>query len=167
MSRQNCDGIRDLLPAHAAETLAQNDGRAVDAHLAVCPECRSELDVIRILDRGRPEPPPGLEAILKQRARTALETRRAKGPSRVYGFRGAWTRRPAWALSVAALLVLALGTGVIWTKISEQDDGGIEVAVQEPLPEAWLWDDGMIAGAPDFDGLSDEELVTLLEEWEG
>ncbi len=41
------------------------------------------------------------------------------------------------------------------------------VASQEPLPEAWLWDDGMVAGAPVFDGLSDEDLEALLKEFEG
>jgi anti-sigma factor RsiW len=167
MSEDNCDGISDLLPTYAADTVAPEDAKAVEAHLASCPVCRSELDVIRLLDRGRPEAPPGLEAAIKQRVRSELEERGAEVPARALRFPTARQRRRAWALSVAALLTLALGTSVIWTRMSEQGGGGIEVAVQEPLPEAWLWDDGMIAGAPDFDGLSDEELVTLLEELEG
>ena len=41
------------------------------------------------------------------------------------------------------------------------------MASQEPLPEAWLWDDGVVAGAPVLDDLTDAELEALLEEMEG
>jgi hypothetical protein len=65
-------------------------------------------------------------------------------------------------------VILALGTGVIWNRrVPDVVQDAIVVASQDPLPEAWLWDDGMVAGAPVFDGLSDEELEALLEEFEG
>ena len=44
---------------------------------------------------------------------------------------------------------------------------GVDVMALEPLPESWMGDDGVVAGAPVFDALSDEALVTLLEEMEG
>jgi hypothetical protein len=40
------------------------------------------------------------------------------------------------------------------------------VASEEPIPEAWLWDDGMVAGAPVFDDLTDAELEALIQEME-
>jgi hypothetical protein len=121
--------------------------------------------VIRLLHRSLPEPPKGLEEAIKERVRAELGGASEGKPSGMLPFR---TRRPwvpAWGLSAAALVALALGTGIIWSQKDGEEDP-LQVAVQEPLPEAWLWDDGMIAGAPDFDGLSDEELEALLEELE-
>jgi len=75
---------------------------------------------------------------------------------------------PTWALSAAAVVILALGIGVIGNNGElEVVQDPIVVASQDPLPEAWLWDDGMVAGAPVFDGISDEDLEALLEEFEG
>jgi hypothetical protein len=77
-------------------------------------------------------------------------------------------RLPPWGLSAAAIVVLAIGIGVIrGPSGTDMDQDPIVVAAQEPIPEAWLWDDGMVAGAPVFDGLSDEDLEALLEELEG
>ena len=71
-------------------------------------------------------------------------------------------------MSAAAILVLALGTKVVMDGMGPEIVlDPIAVAAQEPLPESWLWDDGMVAGAPVFDGLSDEDLEALLEEFEG
>jgi len=66
------------------------------------------------------------------------------------------------------VVVLALGTGVIWhNRTSDPTLDPILVASEEPIPEEWLWDDGMVAGAPVFDDLSDEDLEALIEEYEG
>ena len=71
-------------------------------------------------------------------------------------------------MTAAAILVLAFGTKVVMDGMAPEIVlDPIAVAAQEPLPEAWLWDDGMVAGAPVFDGLSDEDLEALLEELEG
>jgi hypothetical protein len=71
-------------------------------------------------------------------------------------------------MSAAAIVVLALGTKVVMDRMgSEMVLDPIAVATQEPLPESWLWDDAMVAGALVLDGVSDEDLEALLEELEG
>ncbi|MFC1660732.1 zf-HC2 domain-containing protein [Gemmatimonadota bacterium] len=165
MSEKRCDRVRELLPDFASGVLPLEEAREVEAHLPVCQECSGELEVIRLLDRARPAAPAGLEGAIKERIRTELSGGQARESSRVLPLRTPSRWAPGWALSAAALIFLALGTGVIWSQRNAGREDPLEVAVQEPLPEAWLWDDGMIAGAPDFDGLSDDELAALLEEW--
>jgi hypothetical protein len=71
-------------------------------------------------------------------------------------------------MSAAAILVLAIGTKVVLDRMgTDLALDPVSVAAQEPLPESWLWDDGMVAGGPVFDGLSDEDLQALIEEFEG
>ena len=176
MKSRDCQSIRDLLPEVGAETLAPEERGVVEAHLDSCLDCRRELEVIVALKEARPEVPPGLEATIRALVRDEM----AQGgpglaePSPpateavvpLFGGRPPWA--PGWSLSAAAVVILALGVGVLWNQRAQdfvQDP--IVVASQEPLPEAWLWDDGMVAGAPVFDGLSDEDLVALLEELEG
>jgi len=155
-------------------SIAPEDDGMVEAHLGICPSCREELEVVEALYSARPEVPAGLEARIQGHVREELigEDSGDSKVSAVDGIRGislVRTRRiPAWALSAAAVVVLALGTSVIWNqRVPDALQDPIVVASQEPLPEAWLWDDGMVAGAPVFDGLSDEDLEALLKEFEG
>jgi len=130
--------------------------------------------VVEALYAGRPEVPAGLGARIQAYVREEFSAQHAGGlgegsPEQIRVIPiGRFRRIPGWALSAAAVVILALGTSVIWSQRSPdvlQDP--IVVASQEPLPEDWLWDDGMVAGAPVFDGLSDEELAALLKEFEG
>lgn len=175
MTGRDCDKVRDLLPELVAESIGPDDHGMVEAHLGICAACRDELEVVEALRRARPEVPPDLETRIKARVREELVGEEVgpsgKGALRENGvlpFGRRW-RVPVWGLSAAALLVLALGTGLIWTGDSGTDvvQDPIIVASQEDLPESWLWDDGMVAGAPVLDGLSDEDLEALLEEFEG
>ena len=118
-------------------------------------------------------PPAGLEERIKARVREDLAARATpkaeeSDPNVIPLFR--WSSRaPAWALSAAAVVVLSLGIGVLWNgeDLPEVDQSPVQVASEEPLPEAWLWDDGLVAGAPIYDGLTDEELEALIQELEG
>lgn len=147
----------------------------VEAHLGVCPDCRKELDLIRALRDVRPEVPPGLEGRIQARVQeevarepTWIAEEASPETGRGIPIFGRPRRVPAWALSAAAVVILALSTGVIWKqRVLDVVQDPIVVASLDPLPEAWLWDDGMVAGAPVFDGLSDEDLEALLEELEG
>jgi len=134
-----------------------------------------ESEVVMALRGARPEIPPDLEARVQARVREEMTRKRDRVAEEASGDRNrvipifnrpGWA--PAWALSAAAVVILALGTSVIWKqKAGDLLQDPIVVASQEPLPEAWLWDDGIVAGAPVFDGLSDEDLEALLEEFEG
>jgi len=171
---KECEKIRDILPEWASETHPK-DGDLVEDHLRACKDCQLELEVIRAVRDQRPGVPLGLEARIQARVRTGLgeassldssEVEQKDSSSRLAIVRRRWA--PTWALSAAAVVILALGTSIIW---NGGDPGLVPdptaVASQELLPESWLWDDGMVAGAPVFDGISDEDLETLLEELEG
>ena len=75
-----------------------------------------------------------------------------------------------WSLPAAAVLVIALGTSVIWF-----GDGGRPAGVVDPVQVTedevdgyafYLGEDPVIAGGVVLEELSDEELQNLLEELE-
>jgi hypothetical protein len=173
MNRRTCEDIRDLLPDWILGTHPPEIAVAVEEHLTGCADCQAEDRVLRSFLASRPVPPAGLEERIKARVREDLAARATlKGewsdPDVIPLSRwSSWT--PAWALSAAAVVILSLGIGVIWNgeDLPEVEQGPVQVASEEPLPEAGLWDDGLVAGAPIYDGLTDEELEALIEELEG
>jgi anti-sigma factor RsiW len=180
MNHPDCDRYRDLLPDLVSGTLDPGRREDVDAHLGACQECRGESGLLEALLRARPEPPRDLE--LRIQARVREEFGRAEGrnaPQRWAGSRrprgglilpffGSRYAIPASALPAAAVVILALGTAVLWNpRGPNMEQESIQVvSADEPLPEAYLWDDGIVAGALVFDGLSDEDLEALLAELE-
>jgi anti-sigma factor RsiW len=174
MSSLDCQRVRDILPDLVGGRLDPDQAQQVQEHLAGCPDCAGELKVVRAVFDARPPVPEGLEARIQGQVRDRFEGHRSAGveegqggerPGTVLPFR---RRVPVWALSAAAVVILALGTSRIWNNGSPNGMlDPTEIAAQDPLPEAWLLDDGMIAGAPVFDDLSDDELEALLEEFEG
>ena len=167
-----CEKIRDELPALAAgrPSGARDE---VEAHLAHCPGCREEYEVLALLAEAPPVVPSGLEAGI--RAAVAREGGRIPGTAdpgsgngeagvRLPGRRP--SRRyfgPAWGLAAAAVMALLLGRTLVDTGEGPGDEalaGGGEFPVL-------LADDGMVAGGPVLDGLSEEDLRVLLEELDG
>ncbi|MGW8267324.1 MAG: anti-sigma factor family protein [Longimicrobiales bacterium] len=173
MRGQNCDGVRDVLPEWTLGALDAEVAEEVRKHLSACPDCAEEEEVLRALMASRPEPPADLEARIQARVRDEFRgSGVGKVPSGDAGviplFRPSrWA--PAWALSAAAVVILSLGIGVIWSggEGPETFQDPDRVAAEEPLPESWLWDDGLVAGAPVYDGLTDEQLEALIQELEG
>jgi len=105
--------LRDLLPAYALDALSPEEGREIEAHLATCETCRTELRALRQVaaELGgavtESAPPAGLRAAVLE----AIRPRPAAGPQPSMRF----GRRPplfprGWAvgLTAAAALVLAL-----------------------------------------------------------
>jgi len=168
MSRSDCTDVRELLPEWVSGTLDPDQLEAVESHISTCPSCTGEAALIRMLVAGRPEPPSDLQERIRSRVREELVAGERPGKSRVLRLPRRWPVTPVWALSAAALAILSLGIGVLWQGgTPEVTVDPVEVASQEPLPEAWLWDDGVVAGAPVYDDLTDEELQALIEEMEG
>jgi len=174
MTGTGCEAIKDLLADVLAGKLPQEEVDRIQDHLGSCTDCRAELELLRGLREALVQElavPPGLEGMIQARVREELGQALEEGVGSRSPEVGTQPSRrwvPTWALSAAAVVVLALGTGIIWNRM--ESEGGLDplaVASQEPLPEAWLWDDGMVAGAPVFEGLSDAELEALLKEFEG
>lgn len=46
----NCDIIKDLIPSYLEGLCSEESKKAVEAHLAACPECRSHLEAIRHIE---------------------------------------------------------------------------------------------------------------------
>lgn len=148
MSGTGCERAKDLLPLWARDELSADEHRMVDEHLATCRDCRVEAELVRALLASAPLAPEGLEA----RIRSSIA--------------GAPLRSRVWLsprLAAAAVVVLALGTAVIW----QQRPGEDVVFAEEPLALTWPSDDGFIAGVAMLEDLSDEALAELLEELGG
>jgi hypothetical protein len=164
--------MREVLPEWILGTLGPELRTEMTRHLASCPDCGREEEVLRRLLSVRPMPPEGLaariQARLKEEIAIGSEPESPKTPRDVMPLfrRHRWT--PTWALSAAAVVILSLGIGIVWNgaEIPEVGQRSSQDATEEPAPEAWLWDDGMVAGAPVFDGLTDDQLETLIEELE-
>lgn len=149
MSDIGCERTREALPDYVAGGLDSAARRRLDAHLGSCEDCRAEAELLTLLSASRPEPPAALSA----RIRSALGRRTV-------------VHRPWWGLAAAAVAAVALGIGVT----SRQPATSVEVPAYVAGDDdegMWLSDDGLIAGAPALDGLSDGALEQLLDEMSG
>lgn len=168
MNRPDCGEVQELLPDWVSGLLDSDRVEGVEAHLSSCPSCREEGALVRTILEARPKPPQGLQERIQARVREEMAGGRGTSAARELQPKRLWSYTPAWVLSAAALAILSLGVGVLWEDgTPEVTVEPVEVASQEPLPEAWLWDDGVVAGAPVYDDLTDEELQALIEEMEG
>jgi anti-sigma factor RsiW len=147
MSDFACAQVRELIPDFVSSRLGVDDLEAVESHVTECGECRAELELAQMILASRPRVPAGL---LERVMGAVLAERRV--PS-----------RPWWGVSAAAVAALALGIGIS----SERSQPPVEVpgfAREVEEGDVWLSEDGLIAGAPLFEGLSDDALVVLLDE---
>ena len=173
MSAKDCDRIRETLPEWILGTQGRELRMEITRHLAACADCSREEEVLRRVLSVRPKPPEGLAARIQARLKEEIAIgpgpESPQTPGRVIPLfrRHRWT--PTWALSAAAVVILSLGIGIVWTgaELPEVGQSSTQDAIEEPAPEAWLWDDGMVAGAPVYDDLTDDQLETLIEELEG
>jgi len=144
MSEARCEMVRERLPDLVGGRLAPADAALVEAHLDVCPECGDEAALLRLLFA-----PAELER------RIEGSTRRAR--LRAY--------HPWWGVAAASVAAVALGIGVMsrdTPAVEEVEVPGIVAGVEET--SLWVADDGLVAGAPALEGLSDEALLLLLDE---
>ena len=192
MNVVSCEDFRHRVPDLAGGRLDAASAGRVGAHAAACAACAAELELARLLFAARAEPPAGLADRIVTAVRTdratgtawgeagpravaaaraavvegpgdgarvpvALRSRRGPRPA-AYGY------RPWWGVAAAGLAALAVGIGV-------QTGTGPDVLADVPVyareieeSGPWISDDGLLAGAPALDGLSEEALRRLLEE---
>ena len=148
MNDELCGTVRELLPDFVGSRLSAADLEVVERHVIDCGECRAELQLAQVILASRPSAPPEL---LERLVRSVG----ASGPQPV---------RTWWAVSAAAVAAFALGIGIS----SDPSAGGL-ISVPGYASEVeegavWVTDDGLLAGAPHFDGLSDDALLQLLDE---
>ena len=158
MSSIACAEVADRLPDWVAGRLSLREAAGVTEHVAGCEECARDATAIRTLLAGRPQAPADLAARMSAalRAEDALRGSRAPAP----------TRRPrGWVVSAAAVLVLAVGTYVLGGGEPTETAGLGQLPVDEG--SVWMAEDGVVAGAPVLDDLSEDALATLLEEMGG
>jgi len=165
----NCPEVNDLLPELVLGELPLKRRREVQAHLADCAPCADAQGTVRALLDSKPPVPVGLEARVLDAVHREMDIEAADdGVLRLEPRR----RRsvPSWALGAAALLMLAVGTPVLMNRMAEAptqfDETEIAMAEGAYAPSVWASDDGLIAGAPALDDLSDEALLALLAELE-
>ena len=158
MNAMTCEVLADRLPDWAAGRVAGPEAAAISAHVQTCADCAAQAAVLRALVASRPAAPAGLS----ERISLALEQ-----PSHGAPRASTRWRRPAWAISAAAVLVLAVGTALLRqtaapTAVTVASSALGDVVEEESV--VWIADDGAVAGAPVLDDLSDEALATLVEE---
>jgi hypothetical protein len=142
------------------------------AHLEGCLACADEARFLQSLDEARPEPPPALAARIVARAlseEAVLGTDLPRRLDRVAASRFAF-RRPAPGLrgwtspaAAAAVLVLAVGIGLVSRGVSTPTEDGF-LAYMEETADGWWGADWFVAGAPYLEGVSDETLAILAAE---
>jgi len=144
----DCGRVRELIPDHVGAMLAPAERAGVEAHVRACAECRAELELARMLFDSRPVAP----AALLGRIRRATKSDR-RTPTHTW-----------WGVSAAAIAALALGIGITSNEATQSSAEVPGFAYGAEEGEIWVSDDGMVAGAPALDELSDEALRQLLEE---
>jgi anti-sigma factor RsiW len=169
----DCSGVRDLLPERILGVLPPELATPMEEHLSNCSECSREESLLRTVFTSRPEVPPTLAPRIQSRLREEMamghRPEAVRRPASILSGFSLRPRAPAWVLSAAAVAVLSLGIAVVWNgeDLPEVGQDPVQVKTEEPIPESWLWDDGIVAGAPVLDGFSDQELEALIKELEG
>ena len=147
MSHADCGTIRELIPGFVGSRLSSGEIEDIERHLSGCAECRDELELAQMLFASPARVPEGL-------ADRVIEAVRADRRP---------VHRPWWGISAAAVAALALGIGIMSDpSVSVTDVPDFASEIEEG--ELWMSDDGLLAGAPSLEGLSDEALLQLLEE---
>lgn len=168
-----CEQFREELPLLVAAGDVFPD--ALARHRDGCEPCRREEELVRALFAVRPEPPAELAGAISAALRAAPPaSTRGGGPAASAPSSGGVLR---FLLPVAALLVAALGSVLVWQGGGSPDPdptGAAVAAVDEGaagLDGMPLWPsaNGMVAGEPLLllEGLTEAQLEALLREMDG
>jgi anti-sigma factor RsiW len=148
MIETECGTVRELIPDFVAGRLAAAEIERVERHVQACAECFAERELAHVLLASRASVP---QELLERIMRNSVTVRGA--PARTW-----------WGVSAAAIAALALGIGITSDSTPEASVDVPGFAHEAEEGEIWLSDDGLLAGAPALDELSDEALLQLLDE---
>ncbi|HEX6134173.1 MAG TPA: anti-sigma factor [Longimicrobiales bacterium] len=146
MNRYDCETIRDLLPSLIRGEMLPHEAVRIERHLADCPACTAEAEVVRVLQATLAPVPAGLETRVLQAVRHRS------------------TRRPTPARLALAATVAAAVLGGALVLNAPDGDGAAQTDV-----EAVGWaaaDDPLLHGSSALQDLTVDELEHLLEELE-
>ena len=150
MNEATCGTVRELIPDLASERLDATARARIGAHVSACTECRHELALVRALRESRAAVPAGLAGRISRAVRRDRRT----------------ARRSWWGISAAAVAALALGIGMASEPIGPvvPELAPAFASDEDAETDLWLSEDGLLAGAPALEALSDEALLQLLDE---
>ncbi len=128
----NCRKARRLLPLAAGDDLPPRKAARLGSHLNICSGCRSELQAYQSALKGlkvlaHREPQPDWTEF---EWRSVLQIATGRGLKKTRPAAGLFSKRLAWTMSSALVLVLAVGSILILRNKMER---GIR---QPPSPEA-------------------------------
>jgi len=106
--------IQELLPAYGKQTLDRADTIRVEAHLASCEDCRSELALLRMLaEEDVPDPGPAFWAAMPARVYREVQEQRSRKKS--FGLAWVLDRMilPNWAWAAAAVSIIVVVSWLI------------------------------------------------------
>jgi anti-sigma-K factor RskA len=150
----------DAAGSYVLNALTEDETRDYEAHLATCPECRSEVNELRVAAEALPvsplpmEPPPALKArIMAEVEREAALLESAGKPDRTYApvkkERRRWfgggaiaLPRPALGLLACALLAAGIAFGALAFSGSNLRTIPFESSIQQASAELEVGDDG-------------------------
>lgn len=161
---KGCGHYEEALVERAAGRLRGPAARGLEAHLAECEACRTDLAVIQTVQRAMVPVPAGLEARVRTAVRDASQRNAAAVRSTPAGRRPRRIDWRAWAvpLAAAAMLAAVFVVGREGTPTATGTEASEEYAPYGALPGS----DGFLAGDAVLSELTVEELERLLEEME-
>ena len=148
MKGTRCESIQELIPDYVAGRLATKEQELAREHFKQCYECEQDRDLAHLVFSSRAVEPEGLASKIN----AALTNQRVV------------VRRQWWGLTAAAVASLAIALNVSLDRSELGSVPLVEYEFEIQSENLWLTDDGLIAGAPMLEGLSDEVLGWLLEE---
>jgi anti-sigma factor RsiW len=140
------DSLSELLPLAVGGALSEGQRLQLDAHLAQCDTCRTELALLRNVqaqlaarDVAAASPDAEARSIARVLARMQAERSRAAAAPRWHGWLQAWTQWPAparWLVAGQAALVAVLMLLLVPVWLAQLVGPGFETAAGPSTPAA-------------------------------
>ena len=147
--------IREMLPDVLHGTLAPGDRSRVDAHLATCGECRSELETLRAVQGAAVFAPNiDVDQIVRQIPPYRIITPAEKRPTA--------SRTVGWLVAASLALVIAVGGSVMTGRTDVPEAPSSAAVVSAPATPTHS-----LALASGVEDLSDGGLAQLISELNG